>query len=150
MSRLSLLNYLSLLSQLSRRAGLAQFILIVFGCIYAGQDTQLLVNTPLIIHHSAYTTHHTPLVTHHSSYTTHHTPLSIHHSSYTTRHTPLIIHHSSYTPLVVAKKNPVRCCELLILQGAHTLHTWNPVGQKSGPRAFDWRTRMLERTWTLL
>ena len=35
-------------------------------------------------------------------------------------------------------------------QGAHTLHTWNPVGQKSGARAFDWRTRMLERTWTLL
>ena len=74
-------------------------------------------------------------------YTTHHTPLSIHHSSYTTRHTPL---------LSWQRYNPVRCCELLILQGAHTLHTWNPVGQKSGARAFDWRTRMLERTWTLL
>ena len=31
-----------------------------------------------------------------------------------------------------------------LAQGAHTLHTWNPVGQKSGARAFDWRTRMLE------
>ena len=91
-SALAAVSHLSLLSHLSRRAGLAQFILIVFGCIYAGQDIQLLVNTPLIIHHSAYTTHHTPLV--------------IHHSSYTTRHTPLIIHHSSYTPLVVAKIQP--------------------------------------------
>ena len=41
--------------------------------------------------------------------------------------------------------NPVRCCELLILQGAHTLHTWNPVGQKSGARAFDWRACCRER-----
>ena len=56
-----------------------------------------LINTPLIIHHSSYTTYHTPLIIHHSSYTTYHTPLIIHHSSYTTYHTPLIIHHSSYT-----------------------------------------------------
>ena len=69
-----------------------QFILIVFGCSYAGQDIQLLVKTPLIIHQSAYTTHHTPLVIHHSSYTTQHTPLIIHHLSYTPHHTRLIIH----------------------------------------------------------
>ena len=61
-------------------------------CSYAGQDIQLLVKTPLIIHQSAYTTHHTPLVIHHSSYTTQHTPLIIHHSSYTPHHTRLIIH----------------------------------------------------------
>ena len=34
-------------------------------------------------------------------------------------------------------------CVCHLSQGAH-------VGQKSGARAFDWRTRMLERTWTLL
>ena len=68
-------------------------------------DIQPLFNTPLIIHHSSYTTHHTPILIHHSSYTTHHTPLIIHHISYTTHQTPLIIHHSSYTthhtPLII-------------------------------------------------
>ena len=54
-------------------------------------------HTQLVIHHSSYTTHHTPLIIHHSSYTTHQTPLIIHHSSYTTHQTPLIIHHSSDT-----------------------------------------------------
>ena len=60
-------------------------------------DIQQLFNTPLIIHHSSYITHHTPLIKHHSSYTTYHSPLVIHHSSYITHHTSLIIHHSSYT-----------------------------------------------------
>ena len=58
-------------------------------------------HTPLIIHHSSYTTHQTtthhtplikpPLIIHHSSYTTHQTTT---HQT-TTHHTPLIIHHSS-------------------------------------------------------
>ena len=44
---------------------------------------------------------------------------SIHHSSYTTRHTPLIIYTTRHTPLLSWQRyNPVRCCELLILQGA--------------------------------
>ena len=42
-------------------------------------DIQQLFNTPLIIHHLSYTTHHTPLIRHHSSYITDHTPLIIHH-----------------------------------------------------------------------
>ena len=50
-----------------------------------------LINTPLIIHHSSYTTHHTPLIIHHLSYTTHHTPLI----NTPLINTPLIIHHSS-------------------------------------------------------
>ena len=40
-------------------------------------------------------------------------------------------------------------CVSSLAGGTHTLHTWNPVGQKSGARAFDWRTRVLERTWTI-
>ena len=119
-------------------------------------------------HRSSYTSQHTPLIMHHSPYTTHHTPLNIHHSSFITCHTHLIIQDSSY--IVSEFKtdftfkfgfHSVRCgphpwqvvvagCVSSLAGGTHTLHTWNPVGQKSGARAFDWRTRMLERTWTLL
>ena len=52
-SALAAVSHLSLLIYLSLRAGLAQLILLVFGCISAGQDIQLLVNTPLIIRHSS-------------------------------------------------------------------------------------------------
>ena len=47
--------------------------------------------TPLILHHSSYSTHLTPLILHHSSYSTHLTPLILHHSSYTTHLAPNIL-----------------------------------------------------------
>ena len=40
--------------------------------------------------------------------------------------------------LLCHRHKPVRCCELLILQEAQTLHRWRCVDQKSGARAFDW------------
>ena len=52
--------------------------------------------------------------------------------------------------LLCHRHNPVRCCELLILQEAQTLHRWRCVDQKSRARAFDWGTRVFERTGTLL
>ena len=52
--------------------------------------------TPLILHHSSYSTHLTPLISHHSSHTTHLTPVTTHHSSDITHLTQLILHHSGW------------------------------------------------------
>ena len=42
-------------------------MLILFGCIYAGQDIQLLVKTPLIIHYLSCITHPEPHSGHHQA-----------------------------------------------------------------------------------
>ena len=131
-------------------------------------------HAPLIIHHSTYTTHHTPLVIHPSSYGPHRPPgnaLALPRrgavSLFLTLKTPptarrnCIITFNCSCPVASARRcgllillchrhNPVRYCELLILQEAQTLHRWRCVDQKSGARAFDWGTRVFERTGTLL
>ena len=147
-----------------------------FNCWSRHHSSYTSQHTPLIIHHSSYTTHHTPLNIHHSSFITCHTPLIIQDSSYIV--SSLRVQDRFYIQIRIPlspmcdmqglpplKNATVGCVSMwtasLASRGGrmcvisrrghtHTLHTWNPVGQKSGARAFDWRTRMLERTWTLL
>ena len=105
---------------------------------------------PLIIHHSSYTPHHTRLIIHHSSYTTHHNPTLVTVDCFVNRQVcscPVAsARRCGLLILLCHRHNPVRCCELLILQEAQTLHRWRCVDQKSGARAFDWGTRVFERT----
>ena len=139
-----------------------------FNCWSRHRSSYTSQHTPLVIHHSSYTTQHTPLIIHHLSYTPHYTRLSIH--SLRVQDRFYIQIRIPFSPmcdmqgLPPLKNATVGCVSMwtaslasrggrmcvIFRRGTHTLHTWNPLGQKSGVRAFEWRTRMLERTWTLL
>ena len=124
-------------------------------------STYTTQHTPLVIHPSSYKTHHTslaclgpmrnsfvvfarrstPNVGKHDfdfENTTHFACPHQLHLTFACRCPVASARRCGLVILLWHRHNPVRCCELLILQGAQTLHRWRCVCvcQKSGAHAF--------------